>query len=456
MAEAAFFARLPPVGLSPAEEDLRALLLQAASAASKLLPRSGAVSLQKWVERRMPDELRLCTDAAGDVVLLPLPPQAQVVAPRTPAAHVPSAPGLEPFFDSLPNDDFLPEETLLREAVTNAVARGPLPMIQVVRDEQVRAAKTFLPRFVTLEDWIERRIGGEVAVYKDKMGRASCKLVGPSKEERNEIAEQFWAALPEGSFTKEEERLRTAIYEFLANWRSPELASLSHSGGDKAVRQARMALLKPGACVSLKDWIERRLGAELELRQDQTMQWIIHLTELGKAEVRRAAQMAVRGLPRRGAFGEPAMAPWAQPLVEKENMDEQREKFFAALPEDSLSVEEVNLRASLMDFLNSWTADMPPTLTDAGQDAEVKMHRLNLLPKGCCVSLRAWIDQRIGGEIETVQQENTSKEVFFGLRGMIDRSVLDLAAQRENKRKADGNVKLRIAGESPPARRLRR
>eukprot|EP00438_Fugacium_kawagutii_P021410 Skav218871 [mRNA] locus=scaffold843:78268:87978:- [translate_table: standard] len=59
-----FFDRLPKK-LTPVEETLRTHLREAARAAAQLLPPGNVVSLQEWVECRMPGEVELGTDDAG-------------------------------------------------------------------------------------------------------------------------------------------------------------------------------------------------------------------------------------------------------------------------------------------------------------------------------------------------------------------------------------------------------
>ena len=60
--------------------------------------------------------------------------------------------------------------------------------------------------------------------------------------------------------------MREAIFDFLAAWTSQELATLSDLCSDANVGARRKAFLPVG--VTLSDWIERRIGGEIELEKE--------------------------------------------------------------------------------------------------------------------------------------------------------------------------------------------
>jgi len=428
--------------------------------------------LQQWVERRMPKELVLGTDRAGMVVLAPL------VSSARDDREGQNGNAINQYLDSLPAGDFLPEEDHLRDCIIQVLERsdghlGATTFMMVMRDPRVKAARNFLPSFLGLEDWIERRIGGEVRVFSDAkhQGRIMCKFAGPSPEEKENLLERFLEDLPQDRHTAEEQNLRTALYAFLATVPPGHVALLNQAGANREVRQAKHALLPK--LISLKAWIERRIGSEIELQETTSGQFQMIVTEAGGDNLRKSSLKPAAGKAKgkggtpvveKGKGGPPAgkaqgkgsksepgqgkgkakakdqgkdmepMDEWqTQKLLEHEEREKTKDDFFASLPEDSLTPEELDLRDALVDFLSSKQDGLVPSLSDAGGDPGIKRARPACLPRG--VSLRAWIDNRIGGEIETVDQEE-SKEVFFGYRGHIDPAALEAAVQRQLKRAA--------------------
>lgn len=432
-----FFAHLPKDSLEPAEEALRDLLLRAADAAAALLPRSGVVPLQQWVMRRMPDELTLGVDRNGLVILAPLRPQRPAEREERPGR----------FFERLPSDALTPKEQELRRELLGLLRqlKSPVPMKQVIRDEAVWAAKSFLPREVSLEDWIDRRIGAEVIVYQ-KFGVLTCRLPELFREHKEEVIATFFSGLPTDSFTPAEERLRSALLSFLADHSSQGPVNLSLAGTDGDVGAARTALLERGACkVPMSEWIERRIGAEIDLvRDEENQQFIMHaLVDL------QPYRSGSKGGGRYSGSND-MVDTWdaAAPERRVEQVAAVvRDSFFGELPEDALTPAEEEVRAALLDFLEQWHGDVPPSLTEVGEDERLKAARAALLPPGCHVSLRLWIDRRIGGEIETVQLEGSdNKEIYFGLRDNIDPEMLERAKERVSKRRVHGNEKRRLEG----------
>merc|ERR1712183_563043 len=107
-------------------------------------------------------------------------------------------------------------------------------------------------------------------------------------------------------------------------------------------------------------------------------------------------------------------------MGEKHRAQEGKDAFFASLPADEFSNEEEDLRCALLDFLDNWKEDHPPKVTDAATTPEIAQARRAVLPRGCPVSLKEWIDRRIGGEIETRLGMNAL--AIFGLRGTLENS----------------------------------
>merc|ERR1719357_2454038 len=108
-----------------------------------------------------------------------------------------------------------------------------------------------------------------------KMRQGSVDGASADAPSRPEGREAFFAGLPKDDFTPDEERLREALLDFLYKWKERgvgkgEPPSLSHAGGDADVRASRAAVLPPGTPVSLKDWIEHRMGGEIEMTRSES------------------------------------------------------------------------------------------------------------------------------------------------------------------------------------------
>ena len=99
----------------------------------------------------------------------------------------------------------------------------------------------FLPPEVVLKDWVEQRIGGEVEFKADSRGQENVHLTPSARP------------------------YVTAQYE--------QPADLA---GDPGARRAVAASLPPE--VMLKDWVEQRIGGEVEFKADSRGQEIVHLT----------------------------------------------------------------------------------------------------------------------------------------------------------------------------------
>lgn len=288
-------------------------------------------------------------------------------------------------------------------------------MSELGSDAKVRKAKeALLPSNVPLKEWIDRRIGGEVELRKQNnseqidvfiRGQApppkapappgpggrgpvpKAKTPGrpqPPAVSTEEATEAFLAKLPAEEHTDPEAELRQAIIDYLeANGRGP--IPLADATKDSRVKQCRIAFLPPE--VPLRAWIDRRIGGEVEVAKDAKGHFTIGL---------------------RGA---------ADVVDEPEISQQSKEEFFESLPPDGFTADEEALREALLDFLSNWKGKEPPTLAGAGGDGKVKRFRPKVLPNGVPVTLRDWIDRRIGGEVE--MEDGPAGQVFFGMRGQL-------------------------------------
>lgn len=309
-----------------------------------------------------------------------------------------------------------------------------------------------------LTDWIDRRLGGEVATSRDENGHIEISLQSSTDPEA------FWAALPEDSFSEDELAVRDAIFDFLATWKSKELANMVHLNADPNVTRKVQALLPQE--LKLEDWLERRIGGEIEIRKDaNTGQQIIHLTDVARpivskkyqefqAKEKRAAAAAggkgagatkgtVKG-PTKGIAKGATKGDMVSPLASVGTVPEgpagkgvpgtmapakgcgkagkkppvNKEEWFNALPDDQLTVEEANLRQALIDWLRDWPHRRPGNkplhapmyFSELGQDAEIQRLRQVLLPSG--VTMRDWIERRVGGEIDLQKDAAGNTEIF--------------------------------------------
>lgn len=446
MAEA-FFSRLPPNKLTNLETELRDTLTKAAAVAEKFLPRAGTVTLQEWVDRRVHGQVSFITSEEGLVAITAgngaveasAPPRAagQPVKPVAKAAAATSPAALEAFFSRLPVDSFTQQEEGLRAALhTMLDQRGSVPCAEAVKNPAVNAAaKATLVRAVTLADWVQRRIGAEIQVVEEN-GAKILQLAGgaASKEERKEA---FFSGLPDGRFSPEEIALRGALVDFLATWKSKELATLSNAGSDKRVQAAKVALLggREGPC-SLRDWVQRRVGGELTLSQDAKGQYVINVTPSSRhlvaarfQELSRSGQLDAG--PAQAKGGQKGKAQAALPDAQGKggakkgeagakkgeagadkgkgstkgagtaaSNEVARKAFFGGLPDDSLEQGEIDLRQALFEFLGGWDPkpeQQHPPVRLVEEDKEVQRCKAALLPQG--VTLKDWIETRVGGEL---------------------------------------------------------
>lgn len=437
-ARARFFASLPADELTPTEHALRKALVKAIAASS------GPFPIIEWIDRRIGGEVETRQDENGFYEIV-----ERGAGPPVGENHR-SDTSKEAFFSKLSPEAFAPPEEALREAVFEFLATWRSPelatLVQLGAYPEVqRRALSFLPRNIPLRDWIEHRIGGEIefrpgrypgaeVVYLTESARASvmakfqqmsgmappmgpgmlpmgppmmpvppmgvvpAPCAGPPPRGAAAPDKDAWfAGLPGDELLPGEMALREAILNWIQRWPQLRPANrppgspphLADAGSDNDIRRARTELIPK--MVKLADWIERRIGGEVELRMAATGngQQEVYLRGTAPPEVNASA---------RGGT-------------------EAKERFFASLPEEEFSPEEDELRAALLEFLERWTGATPPALTEAGAEEEISKLRRAVLPKGCPVSLKEWIDRRIGGEIET--RAGPDGKAIFGLRGTL-------------------------------------
>eukprot|EP00913_Durusdinium_trenchii_P030055 g28164.t1 len=169
---------------------------------------------------------------------------------------------VEAWFRQLPPDEFQPFETQLREALIGVAAKA--------QDFKLPGGR------FPLQAWIDRRLGGEVRATVEKNFLEIALIpTAPLYTQHVGTDEAFFAGLKDDSFSKdwgspmdeEEEALRESIFDFLAAWSSPDWAKIHDLSSDANVRGCCKNFLP--SSVALGDWIERRIGGEIEIDQDR-------------------------------------------------------------------------------------------------------------------------------------------------------------------------------------------
>jgi len=108
------------------------------------------------------------------------------------------------------------------------------------------------------------------------------------------------------------------------------------------------------------------------------------------------------------------------------------DEFLAALPQDSHTDEEASLRTAIIAHLQTKRGSAP--LSEIIKDEEIAGCKTALLPLE--VPLKAWIDSRIGGEVETTKDE----------RGKIICRLREEMAEGDAEAEAEGEA---VAEENP-------
>jgi len=312
------------------------------------------------------------------------------------------------------------------------------------------AAHKFLPRNVRLKAWIEYRIGGEIEIKPGRRGedihlteqarmtvRAKSEQIlqqdmmrhgpppphmammppvgyphpppfagppGPPMPHHPGMMQHgrgpappppvnkdaWFDSLPADMLLPTELNLREALMNWIQRWPKTKIPTLNDASNDTEVRRSKIELLPPK--FRLAEWIERRIGGEIELRPNRDGHDIFLR---GDGQAVGAGRASNRGT------------------------QADREEWFDQLPADDFTIHEQNLREALLRFLSEWKGAKPPTNSDLAADAEVLECRRKLLPPGCRVSHRQWIDRRIGGEIET-RSDGPNGQWSLGWRGTFE------------------------------------
>jgi len=313
-----FYGSLPTDELLPAELSLRAALLdflgkwpqnrpdhrppgclpQLADAGQdpavqrcKLALLPGKLNLSDWIEARIGGEVELSNAGNGqfDIVLRGQGPLPKLDGSEELRKRTSQADG---FLATLPQDELTETEQQLRMAVLDFLqGRGEVLLTEMVIAFQStsalsRAQTACLPPKVSLQSWINSRIGGEVEISKDPTGRFMVMLRGTGSDAAGGAVstaagdgskDEFFATLPTGSFTADEEMLRDALLAFLDST-GAEPSPLSAAAMDPTIAKCRKAVLPRGCNVSLREWIDRRMGEDLEVALGPGgAQWVLGL-----------------------------------------------------------------------------------------------------------------------------------------------------------------------------------
>jgi len=450
-----FFAGLPADKWTPIEHNLRKALLKACASNNNQFP------LIEWIDRRIGGEVetRRTEDGFYEILLRDNGnddgDEGGVIGGGAGKETLRGA-TKEEFFSSLSPDEFAPPEEALREAIFEFLATWSSPELATLQQlsnfpKVQKARGQFLPKGVSLKDWIEHRVGGEIefrrgnkpgvevihltpeaqSVVMHKFQQISSQPIMPPmgmppmgmppmgmgppmgapamsgpmgggvpREQQKRADEEAWFdSLPVDRLLPKEIDLREAIINWIGRWEDERPAHrprgspphLADAGPEPEIRRCRGALLPPK--VKFTKWIERRIGGEVELRPIDNGQHEVYLRDA--APPNRRKQKHSGG-----------------------GTQEEKDAFFATLPEDEFSVDEDNLRVAILDFLSRWEGGSPPSVADTQHDEEILQARVTLLPKGCPVSFKEWIDRRIGGEIET-RADNANGTWIFGARGEL-------------------------------------
>ncbi|CAE7801186.1 unnamed protein product [Symbiodinium sp. CCMP2592] len=334
---------------------------------------------------------------------------------------------VDDFFASLPAEEFEDYEAELREVLINAAAKA--------KDLDLIGGR------FPLQQWIDRRLGGELHSTVDNLNKCEIALIGAAGDANSEGEEAaaFFQGLSEESFSKEEENLRDSIFDFLAGWQKGiQKAKLCELSADARVQTCARALLP--AAVPLADWMEKRIGGEIEIHQDENGNDVIHVTpEAVKIVVEK---MKSRGAAPPGNSAQQFPFPPPPPPPPPEGHTGQpkgtgpgftakgakgggkqpppsKEAFLESLPGDELTGDEVALREALLFWIESWRpgsgkgkgGSATPLLTDVALNPQILKLRQKLLPT--TVTLQEWVEARIGGEIEIRSNQKGQLEILL-------------------------------------------
>lgn len=205
------------------------------------------------------------------------------------------------FFDTLPAEQLSDEEQSLREALFASLEKvagsqgrnnEEVRLSKVCQEEIVRQAKAaLLPSEVTVANWIELRIGGEIVLGKDATGQVMCHLA-PSddrpaqaeaaaprvaKEERDALMDAYFEGRPLAGL---ERSLKSLLLEAVASKMDGPLPMRlsdvlnSEPPVQNAWKSAKATWLAqtPPLEVSFARWVELRMAEEVRITREPYVQ----------------------------------------------------------------------------------------------------------------------------------------------------------------------------------------
>mmetsp|Transcript_54088 Transcript_54088/g.112293 ORF Transcript_54088/g.112293 Transcript_54088/m.112293 type:complete len:456 (-) Transcript_54088:20-1387(-) len=176
------------------------------------------------------------------------------------------------FFDSLPQDHLTNPELDLRDLLVEALKGKEIAKLSpIASDREFCRRKAMLewPRGIRLTAWIENRIGAEVEVVHGAFGsEVGVRLLDHAHGAvgMEEDSEAFLSSLPPDDFTQEENTLREKLFEAWRDLTSSDQreVSLLYLAEHPKVKRALGFL----PAKMLRTWIEARLGAEMQLTEN--------------------------------------------------------------------------------------------------------------------------------------------------------------------------------------------
>eukprot|EP00930_Biecheleria_cincta_P008357 TRINITY_DN109778_c0_g1_i1.p1 TRINITY_DN109778_c0_g1~~TRINITY_DN109778_c0_g1_i1.p1 ORF type:complete len:658 (-),score=149.76 TRINITY_DN109778_c0_g1_i1:48-1997(-) len=311
----------------------------------------------------------------------------------------------EEWLENLPQEELGVQEVELRKNLLEflgswqQVDRHP-SIYDVMKDPKISKSRSaLLPPNVSLRDWIDWRIGGEIDLRSTKSGMIEVLLRG-AEDAGDDAAEDhaFFATLPEDALNAQEYDLRQILITVLQRQGEITLQKLVAN----AVVSASFRKFVP-AEIKLEAWIDRRVGGEIEvdgeivrLRGSSSGQEQAGSSgaagkqgkAVGKGAKTNSSVVSTKGAGK-GASKESRAA--ASQIV--------FDNFFNSLPSDSFTPEEESLRDAILLFMEHWTQDDFPPLSKALLDDNVRECKIAVLPPGNSVSLKDWIEHRLGSEL---------------------------------------------------------
>lgn len=360
-AAGAFFAQLPHDVLDRREVLLVNLLKGVANAMQDLLPRG--VSLQEWAQERIPNESAAAINGSGLVYVAPHRPRA----PRFPGGPAVNQP-------------------LVAQKGSSMAGKGQLG------GNVGKGQSLHVPGVPQAPG------SGPVDAQKGQGKGQPVENGAPS-----EATVAFLSSLPQDGFTPDEEVLRTAILDFL----SDEKRCIKQTVLDSIRSQQHINELVKRCLpkkVKLKDWIEHRIGGEVDIEDESAT---------GKVFIQI-----------------------------KMNPHERKQAWFRSLPEGpgALSHDEQKIKNVMVKLISNWSPfdakgkerSPDPPLNIITQDAEIRELATKILKK---FPFREWIEKRMSHVFELDGPQNSGQYLVRLVPGALDKKD-DSSGTREERREA--------------------